>query len=122
MNKTGSIKSADHLLQNVLQLDEDSIEEFVRKLTEFTDLPAEFEREGMQEECVTLACSMYEMRRLRNRYLSASILGEPVWDMLLRYIVLRRVVRRFLFQAFVMQQMCRRRPRCAGSSSWSRKS
>lgn len=35
------------------------------------------------EELVELSCQMYNSRRLRNRFLSASILGEPVWDMLL---------------------------------------
>jgi DNA-binding MarR family transcriptional regulator len=32
---------------------------------------------------VDLACSMYDTRRLRTRFLSPSVLGEPVWDMLL---------------------------------------
>lgn len=83
MNKRVSTRSADYLLHKVLQLDPDLIDEFVQKLTNLTDHPLEVERSVMSEEFVALACSMYEMRRLRNRFLTASILGEPVWDMLL---------------------------------------
>jgi len=83
MNKSASFKSADYLLHKVLQLDSRLIEEFVQKLTELTDHPLDVEHKAMCEEHVTLACSMYEMRRLRTHFLSASILGEPVWDMLL---------------------------------------
>ena len=34
-------------------------------------------------DLVALACKIYNARRIRDRYLSASMLGEPVWDMLL---------------------------------------
>ena len=83
MNKKESTKSVDHLLHKVLQLDDRLIEEFVQRLSELSDHSLEVERNVMCEEAVALACSMYEMRRLRTRFLSASILGEPVWDMLL---------------------------------------
>lgn len=83
MNKQQSVRSTEHLLQEVLQLDAHSIEEFVQKIVDLADIPLEVERRIIDEEFVALACSMYEMRRLRGRFLSASMLGEPVWDMLL---------------------------------------
>jgi len=36
-----------------------------------------------EEELTELACRIYESRRQRARFLSMSLLGEPVWDMLL---------------------------------------
>ena len=36
-----------------------------------------------REQLAELACEIYNGRRLRNRFLNESMLGEPVWDMLL---------------------------------------
>ena len=36
-----------------------------------------------EQTLVELACQVYQRRRLRARYINASLLGEPVWDMLL---------------------------------------
>ena len=36
-----------------------------------------------EQELTELACRIYESRRLRARFLSLSLLGEPVWDMVL---------------------------------------
>ena len=35
------------------------------------------------ETLADFACKLYQSRRLRTRYINASLLGEPVWDMLL---------------------------------------
>jgi len=35
------------------------------------------------DDLVTLACNIYHSRRLRSKFFSSSMLGEPVWDMLL---------------------------------------
>jgi DNA-binding MarR family transcriptional regulator len=83
MIKQQTVRTSEHLLQEVLQLDAHLIEEFVQKITDLADVPLEVERRIINEQFVALACSMYEMRRLRGRFLSASMLGEPVWDMLL---------------------------------------
>lgn len=48
--------------------------------SDFDDLPDS----GLTaEDLVTLACKMYSSRRARTHYWSASMMGEPVWDMLL---------------------------------------
>lgn len=39
--------------------------------------------DGVGEDLGALACRMYKARRHRARFLSVSMLGEPVWDMLL---------------------------------------
>lgn len=36
-----------------------------------------------EQQLVELACKLYHSRRLRARYINHSLLGEPVWDMLL---------------------------------------
>ena len=36
-----------------------------------------------EQKLVELACQLYQTRRLRNRFINHSLLGEPVWDMLL---------------------------------------
>jgi len=74
--------SADHLFAEVLKLNTGELEQFVQKLSELANNPV-IEHAEMTEEHVSIACTMYELRRLRNRFLSANILGEPVWDMLL---------------------------------------
>ena len=52
-------------------------------LTELSDETLAIDTGTDGQEFVDLACSMYETRRLRARFLSVSFLGEPVWDMLL---------------------------------------
>ena len=36
-----------------------------------------------EQKLVDLACTLYHSRRLRARFINNSLLGEPVWDMLL---------------------------------------
>lgn len=36
-----------------------------------------------EQRLVDLACKLYQSRRLRARFINTSLLGEPVWDMLL---------------------------------------
>jgi DNA-binding MarR family transcriptional regulator len=44
-------------------------------------LPAE--QQATEKQLTDLACQIYESRRVRARFLNGSLLGEPVWDMLL---------------------------------------
>ena len=44
-------------------------------------LPAE--QHATENQLTDLACRIYESRRVRARYLNDTLLGEPVWDMLL---------------------------------------
>ena len=41
------------------------------------------EHRSSEQKLVDLACQVYQGRRLRARFINASLLGEPVWDMLL---------------------------------------
>lgn len=47
------------------------------------DLDAAPYEEIAHDYLVDLACRIYDTRRARNRYLHGSMLGEPVWDMML---------------------------------------
>lgn len=49
-------------------------------LAQFAKTPGEG---SPDDELIELAGSIYQSRRLRDRFLSTSLLGEPVWDMLL---------------------------------------
>lgn len=75
--------TTDYLLDEVLRLDAASIDDFVLRLADAAVLPFEVKPRLVNEEDAALACSIFETRRLRTRFINASMLGEPVWDMLL---------------------------------------
>ncbi|MEO7503940.1 MAG: winged helix DNA-binding protein [Sphingomicrobium sp.] len=53
------------------------------RLVRLADDPPRPDPSLSEDQLVSLACRVYRSRRLRANYLSASMLGEPVWDMLL---------------------------------------
>jgi DNA-binding MarR family transcriptional regulator len=73
------------LLRLELYLDGESIEDTQVRVSRFADPDPDHESRAdlSDDELVELACRIYESRRRRARYLSPSLLGEPVWDMLL---------------------------------------
>ena len=52
----------------------------IARLNDFTEASSEAKT---AEALTDLACRIYDARRVREQYFSNSILGEPVWDMLL---------------------------------------
>ncbi len=71
------------LLSLELYLDGESIEDAQVRVSRFADDDPNAGAELSDDELVELACRIYESRRQRSRYLNSSLLGEPVWDMLL---------------------------------------
>lgn len=49
-------------------------------LSQFAKVPSEL---APSDKLIEFASKLYHSRRLRNRFLHNSLLGEPVWDMLL---------------------------------------
>lgn len=85
MSKRETIADESHqaLPYSVWKVSGHSAKEPSTALTELSDGELAIDTSTDEQELVDLACSMYETRRLRARFLSVSILGEPVWDMLL---------------------------------------
>lgn len=83
-NQGGGAGERDPILLRLeLYLKGASIEDGQVTLTRLPlDAPETAERLTVDQLAET-ACRIYESRRLRARYLNASLLGEPVWDMLL---------------------------------------
>lgn len=71
------------LLRLELYLDGDSIEDGHVRISRFAEHDPEAAADVSEDELTELACRIYESRRQRARFLSMSLLGEPVWDMLL---------------------------------------
>ena len=85
MNDGSSIGSERDpiLLRLELFLDGETIEDGRVKIARFTEPGPDVGADLSEGELTELACRIYESRRERARYLSMSLLGEPVWDMLL---------------------------------------
>ena len=71
------------LLRLELYLDGESIEDAQVRVSRFADDDPNAGADLSDDELVELACRIYESRRRRARFISPSLLGEPVWDMLL---------------------------------------
>lgn len=71
------------LLRLELYLDGETIEEGKVRLSRLADVDPDAGADLSEDELTELACRIYESRRQRGRFLSMSLLGEPVWDMLL---------------------------------------
>lgn len=71
------------LLRLELFLDGNSVEQGNVQLSRMTDFDRKAGAQLSDQELTELACRIYEARRARARFLSTSLLGEPVWDMLL---------------------------------------
>jgi DNA-binding MarR family transcriptional regulator len=85
MNDSSAIK-ADRdpvLLRLELYLDRQAVEEGNLTLRRLAEVDPNAGADLSEDELTELACRIYESRRLRARFLSVSLLGEPVWDMLL---------------------------------------
>ena len=52
-------------------------------LTHLVDLAEATPADISPEQLTELACRIYDCRRVRSRFFNESMLGEPVWDMLL---------------------------------------
>jgi DNA-binding MarR family transcriptional regulator len=71
------------LLRLELYLDGESVEEGNVTLRRLAEIDPNAGADLSEDELTELACQIYEARRVRARFLSMSLLGEPVWDMLL---------------------------------------
>lgn len=71
------------LLRLELYLDGDAVEEGEARLSRLIDIDPDAGADLTEGQLTELACRIYEARRARARFLSLSLLGEPVWDMLL---------------------------------------
>jgi DNA-binding MarR family transcriptional regulator len=71
------------LLRLELYLDGETVEEGNVSVRRLEDGEPDAGAELNEDELTELACRIYESRRQRTRFLSTSLLGEPVWDMLL---------------------------------------
>lgn len=71
------------LLRLELYLDGDAVEEGNVTLRRLAEVDPGAGVDLSEDELTELACRIYESRRVRARFLSMSLLGEPVWDMLL---------------------------------------
>jgi DNA-binding MarR family transcriptional regulator len=72
----------------VIEKDERGIEQLFARLVETGE---EHGAELPRDSLVDLACRIYDMRRARAHYFHNSLLGEPVWDMLLALFCLPAV-------------------------------
>jgi len=85
MNDGSAIK-ADRdpiLLRLELYLDGESIDDGNVTLRRLAEVDPNAGAHLSDAELTEFACRIYEARRVRTRFLSVSMLGEPVWDMLL---------------------------------------
>jgi DNA-binding MarR family transcriptional regulator len=71
------------LLRLELYLDGESVEDGTVTVRRFVEVDPNAGAHLSEAELTELACRLYEARRARTRFLSVSMLGEPVWDMLL---------------------------------------
>ena len=71
------------LLRLELYLDGESVEDGTVTLRRLAEADPDAGADLSEQELTELACRIYESRRLRARFLSMSLLGEPVWDMVL---------------------------------------
>ena len=71
------------LLRLELFLDGNNVEEGHVTFKNFAEPDPNAGADLSDDDLTELACRIYESRRQRARYLSSSLLGEPVWDMLL---------------------------------------
>ena len=71
------------LVRLELYLNGDSVEDSQVQVTRFAEDDPDAVVHLTERELAELACRLYESRRQRARFISASLLGEPVWDMLL---------------------------------------
>ncbi len=85
MNDSSGIKAERDpvLLRLELYLDRDTVEEGKLTFTRLAELDPNAGTDLSEEALTELACRIYESRRARAHFLSTSLLGEPVWDMLL---------------------------------------
>ncbi len=71
------------LLRLELHLNGNDLEDGNVTIQRLTEVDPDHGAELSEQDLTELACRIYESRRLRARYLSMSLLGEPVWDMML---------------------------------------
>lgn len=71
------------LLRLELHLDRNDLEDGNVTIQRLADVDPNCGADLSEQELTELACRIYESRRLRARFLSLSLLGEPVWDMML---------------------------------------
>ena len=71
------------LLRLELYLDGESVEDGSFTFRRLAEVDPNAGADLSEVELTELACRIYEARRVRARFLSMSLLGEPVWDMLL---------------------------------------
>ena len=71
------------LLRLELYLDGESVEEGNVTLRRLAEIDPNAGADLSEDELTELACRIYESCRVRSRFFSMSLLGEPVWDMLL---------------------------------------
>lgn len=71
------------LLRLELYLDGSNVEEGYVTLKHMVEPDPNAGADLSDDDLTELACRIYESRRQRTRFLSSSLLGEPVWDMLL---------------------------------------
>lgn len=71
------------LLRLELYLDGKNVEDGEMTLARLSDLEPATDKEVTDDQLCELACRIYESRRLRAKFLSQSLFGEPAWDMLL---------------------------------------
>ena len=71
------------LLRLELYLDGGNVEDGEISLARLDVAGMEPDETLTDDQLAELACRIYESRRVRARFLSSSLLGEPVWDMLL---------------------------------------
>jgi DNA-binding MarR family transcriptional regulator len=71
------------LLRLELYLNGETVEKSKVRVSRFAHKDPNPGAELDDDELAELACRIYESRRHRARYISSSLLGEPVWDMLL---------------------------------------
>lgn len=85
MNDSGRInRDGDPILLRLeLFLDGNTVEEGNVTLRRLAEVDPNAGADLSDDQLTDLACRIYESRRVRARFLSMSLLGEPVWDMLL---------------------------------------
>lgn len=72
------------LLRLELYVDPNNTEDAEATLKRLLGAPkVELDEKLTDTQLAELACRIYESRRVRAKFLSSSLLGEPVWDMLL---------------------------------------